>query len=62
MVKRKGFPQVGAAAVRYHKGIEVFSKKMGMGGRAEVYCYKTLFLYDTDRQLDTRRHFHLPKT
>jgi len=37
MVKRKGFPQVSAAAVGYHKGIEVFSKKMGMGGRAKVY-------------------------
>jgi len=36
MVKRKGFPQVSTAAVGYHKGIEVFSKKMGMG-RAEVY-------------------------
>jgi len=25
-------------------------------------CYKTLFPYDMDRQLDTRRHFRLPKT
>jgi len=32
LVKKKGFPQVGAAAVGYHKGVEVFSKKMGMGG------------------------------
>ena len=24
-------------------------------------CYK-LFLYDMDRQLDTRRHLHIPKT
>jgi len=37
MVRSKGFPQVSAAAVGYHKGIEVFYKKMGMGGRAEVY-------------------------
>jgi len=37
MVRRKGFPQVSAAVVGYHKGIEVFSKKMGMGGRAKVY-------------------------
>jgi len=37
MVKKKGFPQVGAAAVGFHKGEEVFHKKMGMGGRAEVY-------------------------
>ena len=37
LVKKKGFPQVGAAAVGYHKGTEVFSKTMGMGGRAEVY-------------------------
>jgi len=37
LVKKKGSPQVGAAAVGYHKGVEVFSKKMGMGGRAEVY-------------------------
>jgi flavin reductase (DIM6/NTAB) family NADH-FMN oxidoreductase RutF len=34
---RKGFSQVGAAAVGYHKGTEVFSEKMGMGGRAGVY-------------------------
>lgn len=30
-------PQVGAAAVGYHVGEEVFMGKMGMGGRAEVY-------------------------
>ena len=36
-MKKKGFPQVRAAAVGYHKGTEVFSKTMGMGGRAEVY-------------------------
>jgi len=37
MVKKRGFPQVGAAAVGYHNGEEVFSRTMGMGGRAEVY-------------------------
>jgi hypothetical protein len=37
MVKKKEFTQVGAAVVRYHKGVEVFSKKIRMGGKAEVY-------------------------
>lgn len=37
MVKKRGFPQVGAAAVGFHGGEEVFTEKMGMGGRAEVY-------------------------
>lgn len=37
MVKKKGFPQVGAGAVGYHEGREVFVGRMGMGGRAEVY-------------------------
>ena len=37
MVKKNGFLQVGAAEVRFHKGEEVFHKRMGMGGRAEVY-------------------------
>ena len=36
MVKKGGFLQVGAA-VGFHKGEEVFHKKIGMGGRAEVY-------------------------
>ena len=31
MVKKGGFPQVRAAAVGFHKGEEVFHKKMGMG-------------------------------
>lgn len=33
MVKKRGFPQVGAAAVGFHKGEEVFTGKMGMGGK-----------------------------
>lgn len=37
MVKKKGFPQVGAGAVRFHEGEEVFVGRMGLGGRAEVY-------------------------
>jgi len=37
MIKKRGFPQVGAAVVGYHNGEEVFSETMGMGGRAEVY-------------------------
>jgi len=37
MVRKRGFLQVGAAAVGYHEGVEVFWGKMGMGGRAEVY-------------------------
>jgi len=37
MVKKRGFSQVGAAVVRYHKGVEVFYRKLGMGGRAKVY-------------------------
>ena len=37
MVKKNRFPQVRAAAVGFHKGEEVFHKRMGMGGRAEVY-------------------------
>lgn len=37
LVKKRKFPQVGAAAVGYHKGVEVFTEKVGMGGRAEVY-------------------------
>jgi len=36
MVKKRGFPQVGAAAVGYHNGEEVFSRTMGMGG--ELRC------------------------
>ena len=32
-----GFLQVRAAAVGFHKGKEVFHKRMGMGGRAEVH-------------------------
>ena len=37
MVKKNEFPQVREAAVGFHKGKEVFHKRMGMGGRAEVY-------------------------
>ena len=37
MVKKNSFLQVGAAAVGFHKGEEVFHKRMEMGGRAEVY-------------------------
>ena len=38
MVKKGGFPQVGAAVVGIHKGEEVFHKKMGMG--AELRCMR----------------------
>ena len=37
MMKKLGFLHVGTAAVEYHNGVEVFVKKMGMGGRPEVY-------------------------
>jgi len=37
LIKKKGFPQASTAVVGYHKGEEIFSKKLGMGGRAGVY-------------------------
>uniref|UniRef100_A0A0W0F0U4 RNase H type-1 domain-containing protein n=1 Tax=Moniliophthora roreri TaxID=221103 RepID=A0A0W0F0U4_MONRR len=37
LVKRGGFPAVGAAVVAYHKGQEIRHQKLGMGRRAEVY-------------------------
>ena len=37
MIKKRGFPQVGATVVSYHNGEEVFLETMGMGGRTEVY-------------------------
>ena len=37
MMGKLSFLQVGTAAVGYHNGVEGFAKKMGMGGRAEVY-------------------------
>ena len=34
IVKKRGFPQVGAAAVGYQNGVEVLSRTMGMGGES----------------------------
>jgi len=36
-MKKSGFVRAGASVVIYHKGSEVATMKMGMGGRAEVY-------------------------
>ena len=37
LMKKSGFARVGASVVVYHKGSEVATMKMGMGGRVEVY-------------------------
>ena len=37
LMKKGVFRRAGAGVVMYHKGVEVKARKMGMGGRAEVY-------------------------
>ena len=37
LMKKSGFARAGASVVIYHKGSEVTTMKIGMGGRAEVY-------------------------
>jgi len=36
-MSKSGFPRAGARVVMYHKGLEVKSRMMRMGGGAEVY-------------------------